>query len=187
MRVLLLFVLATTTINASSQIQADSLIEFSRLEKMLMDPSRTIQVKSKFIGVTTDNFNCIGVIEATDLASREVRKAIAFERSGNYDTLFSPSDLHIDMDDLGSMLQTLQLFKKIIDDKNTSSNMFYQYTSSNFLVLTMSNREQRKNKWDISLYQRYKNYNAALPYRTLRIREDEINSIIMLLGKIAAQ
>ncbi|HEX2629145.1 MAG TPA: hypothetical protein VHM26_09040, partial [Chitinophagaceae bacterium] len=79
----------------------------------------------------------------------------------------------------------LQLFKKLIDENSTVSDETYQYTSSNFLVLWMTNRELRKNKWDILLYQRYKNYNTALPDRVIRIKEDEINSLIMLLEKIA--
>jgi hypothetical protein len=187
MRVLLLFFVAITTINASSQVQVDSLVEFSRLEKMLKDPSKTIQIKSRFVGVTSDAQNNIGIVEAKDLFSGETRRAITFARNNNYDTLFTAGNLHIDIEDLKPFLQALQLFKKLITEKNTVSDETYQYTSSNLMVLWMTNREMRKNKWDILLYQRYKNYNMALPGRVLRIKEDEINSMIMLLEKIAAR
>ena len=152
---------------------------------MLMEPSRLVQVKSRLVGVTSGAMNNIGLVEARDLSSGETRKIIAFERNSNYDTLFTPGNLHIDTDDLKPFLQTLQLFKKLIDENSTVSDETYQYTSSNFLVLWMTNRELRKNKWDILLYQRYKNYNTALPDRVIRIKEDEINSLIMLLEKIA--
>jgi hypothetical protein len=179
MRVLLLSVLFITS-KAFSQT-ADSSVAFSKLEQLLMEPRKMVRLVAEQIGST--NSVHVGYMEATDLKTGLKKTAACFLKNGIYSISFNPSNLHIDGEEIRQVIATLQEFKKIIQSKNAGNEQSYYYTTPSLVVVSMENRQMRQNKWDITIYKRFKYFNEAVPGFVVNVKDNDLDELIALLQK----
>jgi hypothetical protein len=162
--------------------QPDSLFETSRLEKMIMLPGSFVNIVTDTIG-STQGIN-VGVITATDLNSGKKQRSVCFVAGASFTTIiFSSSNTQIDIEDLDPFINALEKMKSIADNKTPAALQRYQYVASNLTVLNMENRFGNQSKWDITIYKRYKYFNAEVPGTGLFIRGKDIGELLTVLKK----
>lgn len=160
--------------------QPDSLIETSRLEKMIMLPGSFVNIVTDTIG-STQGINA-GVITATDLNSGKKQRSVCFTAGTSFTTIFfSSSNTQIDIEDLNSFVNALEKMKNVAESKKPAALQRYQYVASNLTVLTMENRFGNQSKWDLTIYKRYKYFDVAVPGSVLQIRGKDIGELFYLL------
>jgi hypothetical protein len=162
--------------------QADSLIETSRLEKMIMMPGSFINIVTDTIE-STQGIN-VGAVTATDLVSGKKQRSVCFVAGSSFTTIaFSSSNTQIDIEDLNSFVNALEKMKTVADTKTPAALQRYQYVASNLTVLNMENRFGNQSKWDVAVYKRYKYLNAEVPGTGLFIRGKDIGELLTVLKK----
>ena len=160
--------------------QPDSLFETSRLEKMIMLPGSFVNIVTDTIG-STQGIN-VGVITATDLNSGKQQRSVCFVAGASFTTIaFSSSNTQIDIEDLNSFVNALGKMKIAADTKTPAALQRYQYVASNLTVLNMENRFGNQSKWDVTIYKRYKHFDAAVPGTVLQIRGKDIGDLFYVL------
>jgi hypothetical protein len=166
--------------------QPDSLIETSRLEKMIMLPGSFVNIVTDTIG-STQGIN-VGVITATDLNSGKKQRSVCFAAGASFTTIFfSSSNTQIDIEDLNSFVNALEKMKAIAETKKPVALQRYQYVASNLTVLNMENRFGNQSKWDLTIYKRYKYFDAAVPGTVMEIRGKDISELFYVLKDYSLQ
>lgn len=167
-------------ISIKGDAQIDSVLENSRLVKLMMQPGSFIKLSIDTIGTNSDLH--IGLLTAHDLNKNIKQRSICFTAASNFNSIyFSNTSTQIDIEDLDEFIMALGKMKETVDLKATGDFLSFQYTSSNLTVLNMENRINNKNRWDISLYKRYKYFNAAVAGSNLIIRDRFLNEVISIL------
>jgi hypothetical protein len=162
--------------------QPDSLIETSRLEKMIMQPGTFVNIVTDTIG-SAEGINA-GVVTATDLNSGKQQRSVCFVAGASFTTIvFSSSNTQIDIEDLNAFIMALEKMKVVADTKTPVAIQRYQYVASNLTVLNMENRFGNQSKWDVRIYKRYKYFNAEVPGTGLFIRGKDVGELLTMLKK----
>lgn len=178
MRFLQLFFLLAS-INCFSQ--SDSIVEYSRLEKMIMQPGSFVRIDTDTLGIAGNL--AIGVITSVDLNSNKKQRSVCFIPGNTFSTIaFSFTNLQIDIEDLGDFISALMKMKEAVDSKNANGLQSFHYTTSSLTVLRTENRTGNQSKWDISIYKRYKYINAPVPGTVFFLRGKDIGELIDLLS-----
>lgn len=160
--------------------QADSILEYSRLEKMIMQPGNFVRINSDTLGFA-GNLG-IGAITSVDLKSGKKQRSVCFIPGNSFSSIvFSSTNLQIDIEELISFINALTKMKEAVDSKNTNGLQTFQYTSSNLTVVSMGNRIGNQAKWDISIYKRYKYLNAAVPGTAFFLKGKDTGELINVL------
>jgi hypothetical protein len=114
--------------------QADSIVEYSRLEKMIMQPGSFVRINTDTLGFA-GNLG-IGAINSLDINNSKKQRSVCFMAGNNFSGIvFSPTSLQIDIEELIPFINALTRMKDAVDSKNTKRLKTYQYTSSNLTVL----------------------------------------------------
>jgi len=71
--------------------------------------------------------------------------------------------------------------KEAIESRNSNGLQTYQYTSSNLTVLSMEHRIGNQAKWDMTIYKRYKHFNAMVPGAFSFLRGKDIGELLDVL------
>ena len=160
--------------------QADSIVGSSRLEKMTMQAGSFVNIRSDTLGSTND-LN-IGILTATDLNSGKKQRSVCFTAANGFNTFgFSVTNDQIDIEDLGFFINALEKMKQVVDSRAIAVFQKYQYISSNLTVLSMENRLNNFNKWDLIIFKRYKYLNTEVPGSLLFIKEKYIGGLLNIL------
>lgn len=164
--------------------QNDSLIEYSKLVKMTMQPGAFVKLHYDTIGSTDDVH--IGLITATSLKDGSAERSVCFTGNGFLvgTILFNERNIQIPVEDLSSFIDALVVMNIEADLNNTRAVEKYRYVSSNFTVLEMQNRHVNTKRWDINLYTRYRNINAPVLGMLLSINQKNIGSMLTILQKL---
>ncbi|QNA44451.1 hypothetical protein [Lacibacter sediminis] len=164
--------------------QNDSLIEYSKLVKMTMQPGAFVKLHYDTIGSTDDVH--IGLITATSLKDGSAERSVCFTSNGFLVStiLFNERNIQIPVEDLSSFIDALVVMNIEADLNNTRAVEKYRYVSSNFTVLEMQNRHINSKRWDINLYTRYRNINAPVLGMLLSINQKNIGSMLTILQKL---
>lgn len=164
--------------------QNDSIIEYSKLVKMTMQPGIFVKLHYDTIGSTEDVH--IGLITATSLKDGSAERSVCFTSNGflSNTILFNERNIQIAVEDLSAFIDALVVFNVETDLNNTRAAEKYRYVSSNFTVLEMQNRHVNTRRWDINLYARYRNINAPVPGMVLTINQKNIGSMLTILQKL---
>jgi hypothetical protein len=151
-----------------------------------MQPGSFVNIVTDTIG-STQGIN-VGVITATDLNSGKKQRSVCFVAGTSFTAIFfSTSNTQIDIEDLNSFVNALEKMKNIADTKMPVALQRYQYVASNLTVLNMENRFGNKSKWDITIYKRYKYFDATVPGTVLQIRGKDIAELFYVLKDYSLQ
>jgi hypothetical protein len=160
--------------------QADSILEYSRLEKMIMQPGSFVRINTDTLGFA-GNLG-IGAITSVDLNNGKKQRSVCFIPGNSFSSIaFSPTNLQIDIEELIPCINALTRMKEAADSKNMDGLQTFQYTSSNLTVLSMENRIGNQAKWDITIYKRYKYLNAVVPGTAFFLKGKDIGELIDVL------
>jgi hypothetical protein len=160
--------------------QADSIVEYSRLEKMIMQTGRFVRVNTDTLAFA-GNLD-VGAITSLDINNRKKQRSVCFITGNNFSSIvFSPTNLHIDIEELIPFINALTKMKEVVDSKNTNGLQTYQYTSSNLTGLSMGNRIGNQAKWDITIYKSYKYLSAIVPGTNFFLKGKDIGELIDVL------
>jgi hypothetical protein len=156
--------------------QTDSTFETSRLEKLMMQPGGLIRMETDAIG-GAGNVQ-IGAISVNDINNTERRTAICFISGGWNNSMFSPSNLHIDGEEVDELIIALEKFRNAMNENKNEKQQVFQFTASNLVLVTFENRVSNPTKWDITICRRYKYLNAKDPNSCLIIRGRDLEDFI---------
>ena len=160
--------------------QTDSIVGSSPLDKMAMQAGSFINIRSDTLGSTND-LN-IGILTATDLNSGKKQRSVCFTAANSSYTFgFTVTNNQIDIEDLSFFINALEKMKQVVDSRALAAFQNYQYISSNLTVLSLENRLNNFNKWDLVIYKRYKYLNAVVPGSLLSIKEKNIEGLLNIL------
>ncbi|RXK60375.1 hypothetical protein ESA94_07855 [Lacibacter luteus] len=164
--------------------QNDSLIEYSRLVKMTMRPDAFVKLHYDTIGSTEDVH--IGLITATSLKDGSAERSVCFVSRGILSTFisFNERNIQISIEDLSSFINALVQLNAETDIKNSREFEIYRYVSSNFTVLEMQNRHFNTKRWDLTLYTRYRDINAAVPGMSISFSQKSLGSLLSVLQQL---
>ena len=167
-----------------SYAQNDSIIEYSRLVKFMMQPNVVVKLNYKTIGSTSD-LN-IGVATASSLKDNSQERSVYFTNNTPFHNFvpFNERSIQISVDDLSAFVNALELMKRELDQNNVREQETYRYVSSNFTVLEMKNRHMNTKRWDIILFARCKYINAPAPGMSLSINQRNIDDMLTILQKL---
>lgn len=162
--------------------QADSILEYSRLEKMIMQPGSFVRINTDTLGFA-GNLG-IGAITSVDLNNGKKQRSVCFIPGNSFSRIvFSTTNLQIDIEELVPFINALTKMKEAMDSKKINELQIFQYTSSNMTVLSMENRIGNQAKWDITIYKRYKYLNAMVPGTDFFIKGKDIGELIDVLNR----
>jgi hypothetical protein len=165
--------------------QNDSLIEYSKLQKMIMQPVSFVKLQFDTVG-TTDDLH-IGLVTATSLKDGSTERSICFIANPlvTGSMIFSENNIQIPVDELSRLIDALTIMKSASETKPEQEK--YQFVSSNFTVLKLENRIQNNKRWDLFLYSRFRNINAPIPGSLLQLHQRNIISILTILQRLRDQ
>lgn len=165
--------------------QNDSLIEYSKLQKMIMQSVSFVKLQFDTVG-TTDDLH-IGLVTATSLKDGSTERSICFIANPlvTGSMIFSENNIQIPVDELSRLIDALTIMKSASETKPEQEK--YQFVSSNFTVLKLENRIQNNKRWDLFLYSRFSNINAAIPGSFLQLHQRNISSMLTILQKLRDQ
>ncbi|MEP7375649.1 MAG: hypothetical protein ABI675_19790 [Chitinophagaceae bacterium] len=161
--------------------QADSILEYSRLEKMVMQPGSFVNISSRTLGEAGNL--AIGTITATDLTDGKKQRSVCFIATNSFSNVaFSYTNTQVDIEDLQTFVNALKKMKEVVDSKKMTDLQTYQYTASNMTVASLENRLGNQSKWDLSIYKRYKYINVIIPGTALYVKGKDINALVNILN-----
>jgi hypothetical protein len=162
--------------------QADSIAEYSRLEKMIMQPGSFVNINSRILGEAGNL--AVGVLTATDLNENKKQRSVCFIATNSFSSaIFSYNNTQVDIEDLQAFVNALKKMKNVIDSKKVIDLQTYQYTASNMTVASLENRFNNQSKWDMVIYKRYKYINAMIPGTALFIKGKDIDALVDILSQ----
>jgi hypothetical protein len=164
--------------------QNDSIIEYSRLVKFIMQPNSFVKLTYDTIGSTSDIH--IGVVTASSLKDSTKERSICFTYNSMFNNFvsFNERSVQIPVEDLSAFIDALKWMKKESDLNNVRVQESYRYVSSNFTVLEMENRNFNTKRWNIILYARFRNINGLVPGSRLDISQRQLGNLLALLEKL---
>jgi hypothetical protein len=140
--------------------QSESVVQYSRLEKMIMQPGSFVRIDTDTLGFS-GNLG-IGAITSVGMNDNKKQRPVCFIAGNSYSSIaFSPANLQIDIEELTPFINALKVMRSAIDSKSITELQTDQYTSSNLTVLRMKNRLGNKAKWDITIS---KNINSLMQW-----------------------
>jgi hypothetical protein len=165
--------------------QNDSIVEYSKLQKMIMQPGSFVKLQFDTIG-TTDDLH-IGLVTVTSLKDGSTERSICFIANPlvSSSMIFSENNIQIPVDELSGLIAALTIMSSASETKPEQEK--YQYVSSNFTVLKLENRIQNNKRWDLFLYSRFRNINAAIPGSFLQLHQRNLSSMLTILQKLRDQ
>jgi hypothetical protein len=162
--------------------QTDSIFEYSRLEKMIMQPGSFVKINTDTLG-RAGNIS-VGAITSVDMNTGQKQRSVCFITGNAFTSIiFSPTNLQVDIEELTPFINALTKMQEAVDAKKAEDLQMYQYTTSNLTVLSMGNRIFNKSKWDISIHKRYKNLNSIVPGTDLFLRGKDIGELVDILSR----
>jgi hypothetical protein len=167
-----------------SYAQNDSIIEYSRLVKFIMQPNAFVKITYDTIGSTNDIQ--IGIVTATSLKDSTKERSVCFSNSRLFNNFvsFNERSMQIPVEDLSAFIDALEWMKKESDLNNVRVEENYRYVSSNYTVLEMENRSYNTKRWDIALYSRFRTINGQVPGSRLVINQRHLGNLLVLLQQL---
>lgn len=173
------FLLITGFCNA----QADSSIVFSRIENAVMKPGKVFMTES--LRYEEVNNLSIGLLQSLNLDSSDKYKAVAFTNSPVFGKpVFTVHSVHVDMEEIDDLISAVSKFKDVIQNKRATNYEVYQYTTSNLVVFRFENKLNNFERWDLSVYKRYKTLNVPVNGTELYLNGKFINEFLKALAAI---
>ena len=144
---------------------------------MIMQPGSFVRINTETLGFV-GNLG-IGAITSLDINNSKKQRSVCFITGNNFSSIvFSPTNLHIDIEELIPFINALTKMKEAVESKNTNGLQTYQYISSNLTVLSLGNRIANQAEWDIIIYKRYKYLSAIVTGTTFFLKGKDIVELI---------
>jgi hypothetical protein len=163
---------------------ADTLIGYSRAEKLAMRPGGFVKISFDTIGTTP--LLHVGGLTVTDVNSAEKENAVCFIGNTLANSIsFSVSNIQVSASELNQLLAAIKKINIIANGEEKSSETFYRYTSNNLIVFQIEKRPIN-NKWDFTIARRYKHSDTLIEggsVLTLRKKDFEMLEKILEVYK----
>lgn len=165
--------------------QTDSSYGHSRFQQFLMEPGRMAHIGTYRIGVLTSVE--VGSLTATDLHTGEKKRAVCFLPGSLFNNgAFSSNNTQLDVDELTPFISMLDTVNKINFSNKLKGLLEFRYVSSGLTEIVAANRPNNLRHWEVSIYRRYKQFQAPVPGSVINIRESDIEPLLQLLTRYKA-
>jgi hypothetical protein len=165
--------------------QTDSSYGHSRFQQFLMEPGRMAHIAS--YRICTLGSVEVGSLTATDLNTWEKKRGVCFLPGSLFNNgVFSASNTQLDVDELNPLIRILDTVSKINYSNKLTGLLEFRYVSSGLTEIVAANRPNNQRRWEVTIYRRYKQFQAPVPGSVISIRESDIEPLLQLLTRYKA-
>jgi hypothetical protein len=165
--------------------QTDSSYGHSRFQQFLMEPGRMAHIATDRIGALASVE--LGSLTATDLNTGEKKRALCFLPGSLFNNgAFSSTNTQLDVDELTPLISILDTVNKINFSNKLTGVLEFRYVSSGLTEVVAANRPSNQRRWEVTIYRRYKQFQAPVPGSVISIRESDIEPLLQLLTRYKA-